>query len=101
MRHVRLGNACPRHVRLGNTVREVGFGRSSKSKSIVYGNVLLNFAQLTICLVDSLKQVVKTHLMPALEVQVPTLIHGTNRWGDFVFHCMRMLLDRCPHMRMN
>ena len=39
------------------------------------------------------KQTVKTHLMPFLEVKVPTLIRGTNRWGESVFHYMRMLLD--------
>ena len=38
--------------------------------------------------------------MPFLEVKVPTLIRGTNRWGECVFHYMRMLVDRCPHMRM-
>ena len=63
---------------------------------------MLDFSQLTICriLVDSLKHTVKTHLMPFLEVKVPTLNRGTNRWGESVFHYMRMLLDRCPHMQM-
>ena len=73
------------------------------SKSVVYGDIVLDFTQLTICriLVDSLKHTVKTHLMPFLEMKVPTLIRGTNRWGESVFHYMRMLLDRCPHMRMH
>ena len=72
------------------------------SRSVVYGSVVLDFTRLTICriLVDSLKQTVKTHLMPFLEVKVPTLIRGTNRWGESVFHYMRMLLDGCPRMRM-
>ena len=60
------------------------------SRSVVYGSFVLDFTQVTICriLVDSLKQTVKTHLMPFLEVKVPTLIRGTNRWGDSVFHYM-------------
>ena len=63
---------------------------------------MFDFTQLTICriLVGSLKQTLKTHLMPFLEMKVPTLIRGTNRRGKSVFHYMRMLLDRCPHMRM-
>ena len=72
------------------------------SRSVVYGIVVLDFTPLAICriLVDSVKQTIKTHLMPFLEVKVPTLIRGTNCWGESVFHYMRMLLDRCPHMRM-
>ena len=72
------------------------------SRNLVYGSVVLDFTQLTICriLVDSLKQTLKTHLVPLLEVKVPTSICGTNRWGESVFHYMRRLLDRCPHMRM-
>ena len=73
------------------------------SNSVVYGSIVLDFTQLTICriLVDSLKHTVKTHFMLFLEMKVPTLIRGTNRWGESVFHYMRMLLDRCPHMRMH
>ena len=64
------------------------------SKSVVYGSVVLDFTQLTICriFVDSLKQTVKTHLMPFLEMKVPTLIRGTNHWGESVFHYVKMYL---------
>ena len=72
------------------------------NKIAVYGTAVLDFTQLTICriFVESLEQTVKTHLMSFLEMKVPTLIRGTNRWGDPVFQYMRMLLDRCPHMQM-
>ena len=38
--------------------------------------------------------------MPFPEVKVGTLIRSGNCLGESVFHCMRMLLDRYPHMRM-